>query len=768
MTLALTNPRDAYHEAARLRIAMRRKDGTWDWDAEDSEIVKRLTVESIGLGVNERPHRARLAVNPAGEHASGTELMPSLSMGEFADKFDPTQRIVIYAEAPETRTGGGASSRAFLFDGFAATPQMQFSENEVRYQVLCVSLLEQIDAQPEAWIRGRYIAFDVGGTPTVQRVTATRCVFNFKGKPNRHPDLQTWGAFENVPAFTYDGDPNGVYWKICDVLKYLMVFYFEPAALRVGIVDGNCRSRCETHVSTNGDPFVGLDPNTATFYETIETQCPELPVHEMNVHNALLLLCRTAGFRMTQVTTNEDGEPVTSLVLWMAGEGGPYRDYGSDTEDRVIETDDDDRLLPEPRSICLPTERQSLADLSDTPEVAQSEVLFDSAGIVNTARRIGDPVVYEVTVGRLSAAADVLKPGWASDSMFGDDLSGGDMEDKIELIAEAKDGDAEGDAATMFARYDRRGDRYYTYRNVGRLWVLNEAGEYDGTTYGHSNGGGTAWAAAAYNTPYNFHTLAGVPKIEDPDGAGELEWIPRRRAVLDPLSEPTSGGQKSPVLECSWDSGSHWYPYPGNFSIVGGSDPLTAQVAVMLGDANLGQVINEAPQSGDGTVEQSVWEAIVRGTFRLALTCCVEGDECVYGNAGQAAAWGNVSRHIDLPAAVEELGKKQLANSRLDGETGWAAITIDDADKAASQASTYVARFQSLLISANLVIPWVTNNWLPGDLCTGIQPRGVSFKTIQSNIERYPEVVRTLIRSGSSGQSTHITLDDYRTVTRHV
>jgi len=776
MTLALSYPDDpVMHVARDLRVALASSSDPvpeWDFDWSEKDLGYRIGVESVQLGVNREFGRARLVVNPAGESVAGDEIMPELEMSDIPELVDPAQRIVIYAERMNSATGDGAASRSFLFDGFMPAPHLQFTETEERPEILATSLLERVDAQRDAIVNGRMMAFAQGGNDVVRCVPSSPCAFNFKGKPNRHPELQavTVGTqdYENVPAFTWDGNPEAKYWRLADVLAYLLVFHFNPAAEQVGIADANGAARVEAEVILNREPQLLSDPNNVTWQQVIATKCPELAVRGPVVAKGLLPWCKAAGARMMQVTLNNGGQPATKLVFWLRGEGGAFAACGGPTSEREIETAAEHTQV-EPRSMMLPKTGARQKDV-DKAEAQRGEVVFDAGQVVTRAVVRGDPVVYEVTVGRGCAVtpADVFRPAWAPDAMFGDGLSGEALEDKVADIKLATTNDAEGDAATMYNRYDRRGPDHYKYSHVGRRWALNEAGEYNGATYGRANGGTTIWNSASYGTPYDFHELCGIDKPVDPETEEEVPWSVRRRAVMSLISEPDEGKGQLPRLECSWDGGAHWYPYPGNYSFVGCDEPHAAQIGVFLADFNLAEITNKSPADGDETQDQSVWEAIVRGAFRLALTCSIQSDERVEGESDAAAGWGGYQRRVEMDAAKGELRCEVLANSRLKNEPGWSCDERDDSEKARALANAYVQTYQTRLISGTVIIPFACNDWLPGDLCSGIEPRGVSFRTTKGKGGRRPEVIQTLIHNSAGDQSTHVMLDDLRTQKRGV
>ena len=210
MPLSLTMPTDRTHDAVDLRVALRGSDGSWDWDWEGygSELGYRLRVDAVELGVNDACPLARVSVNTGGEAYSGEYAMEPLEMSELPELVDPGQRCVIYAMRTGTKTLTGGAGRSFVFEGYLSTPQVSFSESELRCELIATSLLKRLDASLTSWIAGRRM-YDAG-TATIKHVEALPSVFNFRGRPNRHPDLHTYDGNDNVPLFTYDGDPSTI------------------------------------------------------------------------------------------------------------------------------------------------------------------------------------------------------------------------------------------------------------------------------------------------------------------------------------------------------------------------------------------------------------------------------------------------------------------------------------------------------------------------------------------------------------------------------
>ena len=785
MVRAFTTPTDAGYKCFPLRVAQH--NGTsYVYDYADWEIGGRLRVLSVSMGEGRDYPRATLAVDTAGRYdTDGTVLVQPLRTSDLQEFMDYETRICIYSERPSVLQGGGSTSRVFIFEGYPKIDNLKFSGSPnsefATFEIICTSLLERMAKHVCGSVHGRLCKSPTGAgagwAEDYQFVSAMPCIFNFHNKPNRAAnliDIEYDGNNFKMPVFTYDGDPNAIYWTYADVLTYLIGYYVQSFGTSYPIQDGNGVTLCETVVAANAGPQDLGNVNNPTFQDIIKLKCPELVCQGQNIVESLQMWCESSRCMMQQFTKNSAGGPVTVLLFSLLGDGGPYLTDGA-TAERTYATTESDTLLS---ARLLPLENEgatiegrNAADVLAKNVVEQSEIIFDGNNIISACSVFGDIEKFEVTLGKncQTKATDIFKPGWVPDAMFGDGLSGGDVATKVEEILTANDPlTATGNSLTMFNRYDRSGTSHGSYASTGRLWVLNESGEWDGTTYGRTNNGITVWNAAAYDLPYDFQDNCGIDKARNPlTGQKEYKWLPRRRAILNLLSKSPNDASQSPIVYCSWDSGQHWYRYPGSYMFVGRNDPVKAQIALYLTDGNLGEVKNEKPTDGDVTLGWSIWESIVVGSFAIAITCAVHGDDRVCGNSDAGLTFDtslpNMYVHTQNKFRYDTIDN---GNSDLHGLTGWVNDELNEYSKARTYANQSIYMNQARRISGNIIIPYHAATWLPGDLCMGLGPRGPLFSVLHGDIARYPRVTRVLWVNGKNEQATHVTLDDLRTAAR--
>jgi hypothetical protein len=250
--------------------------------------------------------------------------------------------------------------------------------------------------------------------------------------------------------------------------------------------------------------------------------------------------------------------------------------------------------------------------------------------------------------------------------------------------------------------------------------------------------------------------------VFDTAGQRTTEWIARRRKILPLITRLDQGVQMRPIVECSLDSGGHWYAYPGNYHF------LEDRFAVYLSDSNLAEIKNKGIRAVDATVGKSVWEAIIRGTFRLAVRCCVESDEVAQATYESTNAVGKPAHHVDVNvrAAIryENCTDTNVKDAAIAGAT---AATLDELTRAMALARMIVDSEQNRRYSGTVVMPRLADHWRPGDALVGIDPRGIRFEATQ-NGAGWPQIVRVMWVNTPNNQTTHLTIGDDRVEVRAV
>lgn len=761
-------PEELIHRVLTPRVALHTPTG-WDFDWINNELAQRLRVESVSAGLNERFNRAAISIDAGSRYVGGVEVRPALKTAELINQIASDTEIAIYVETPvELDAEGGPVTRRYLFHGYAGIDRLRLGERTESLEIGCTSKLEWAGRQKSSWVRGRYFydpARAAAAEDPVVHVGALPCIFNRDNKPNRYDDLQELFDEADTPVFTNDGE--GVYWTFADVLYYLLIAYATRLGDEARIDFDQIKNITAEIVAANAGPQNLIDPTGATIDQVLKAKAEPMSFEGLDLVRALLLWCRMTHSAVQQWTFADDaGEPVTRVLLHHHGDGGPYTDYGDDATERTVREDIDDTPVGA-RPLQLQEAGASAADgdpqeFHAANEVAKAEIVRDGVNCVTSCEVVGQPNLWEVVIGKRAASKfrNVLLPGWEPDTMFGDNLSGDAVDDKIAEIAQAINGDAPGNAGTMFERYNAQGKDHWQYRLPGRLWLLNEDMALDGATYGRMNDGYGLWADWVYDLVFSFHDICGVPKSVVVAGEEGVAWAARRRPILDLVTRGPGGVTVRPIVVCSFNAGDDWYPYPGNVRF------LDDRFGLLLTDPNLGTIINKANSADDWAAGDSVWKAIVCGTFLIAVKCSVEGDAVVIGESDPAAALTAEAHHQDLHVHDGLRYESSTgANSDVHQMTGYAAADLDESAEAINLANRVISGGQERRHSANVIIPRLTDKWRPGDLVSGIEPRAVPFATT-TYINRAPEVVKIVWLTSEENQATHVMIGDSRTQVR--
>jgi hypothetical protein len=152
---------------------------------------------------------------------------------------------------------------------------------------------------------------------------------------------------------------------------------------------------------------------------------------------------------------------------------------------------------------------------------------------------------------------------------------------------------------------------FESVRDVHRRWCLNEAGDYTGEPFN---------AGPAYDFASVFGTDA---------------YVHRRRKFGKALSRGEDGESLGYVLEISYDSGEHWWPYEFGFEVLGD------ECGVWL---------------SDDLLDEYVWVAAWKGEMRMRITATVVSDSrisCTVSDGPVGSVIPVVDEVISRPSEYE-------------------------------------------------------------------------------------------------------------------
>ena len=658
---------------------------------------------SAGSGIfvpQPRMRADRIALRSDGQLSSATiavRLDDSFDALDAVELCGPDRRIIVHTceEDPD--------QRQMLFEGYPARQQAvrdggpQSPRDD--YTIEAVSVYSTLAEDERAWIWGRRmrngaIADGVVGDPDryVGRsvhVPALPCVFNANGVPNRASTplevVDASGRPRRIAIFTYDGDPDATSWSLLDALRYLLWFRQLPE----GPV-----SVSETLDLT--EPGVGVEagsPASITWPVVVQrllVPAEGLDCEATNLFKAVAQIVTAAGIHATCVTDNVNGVPQSRLSIW-APEDAPARSLHLAWGGR--------HGGGSPR---YDADKLTVDDVLRDNELRRLELTWDYRELVNAPLVIGGVKRWEMTVP--------LVPGWLPEANL-DNVPVGEREQAKALALTPDMVDFLGDDAELvewFRRYHRWGDEFDAYRNVGRLWVLNEDGGFDATQHNR-------------NAPYDDYRAFDFSQVAG-DVTRRGAWTRRPRPMGNPISVRADGRPLAVLVEMSFDAGATWREVYGQVSVLGD------RAGVWLGINNLTSLTPADTYPEDG----NLWFALIDQVFRLRATGTFEGDERLYGQS--LSGWARTptvrrrSRVVYAPQRYRFQSRRGTTNvlaSMYSSETG---VEIDDSPTAAALADRITKAEARGEVCAEATIPWLARDVVIGDCIDGLHGRDVSAR----------------------------------------
>jgi hypothetical protein len=317
-------------------------------------------------------------------------------------------------------------------------------------------------------------------------------------------------------------------------------------------------------------------------------------------------------------------------------------------------------LLQAPNAVLDP-------DLSNT---VRMDLAVDGSGLVNSPVVVGGRGEYEGTWP--------LVPAWG-----------------VSLL------DPDPDPDDYEARYRSDGDGHLAYRNVGRLWLLNEMGQASGVLYG---------------SQAMFNLTTAVPTDV---------WARRPRPFERPLSIDAVTRERLPaLLEISCDAGAHWQEFGGGHQV------LTDSAGVLITTCDLDE--------SDHWSYLTLWEALAyftapatMGPVRFRLTASLQAD-------GRIATRPEVPSGCPVLRPIEMLYDRRTSlvkRIRIESGTylsayytaGKDADVRTDITAASAEASAIAAITSALTVHGSATVENVESGYRIGTVITKLQGREISF-----------------------------------------
>lgn len=673
----------------------------------------RLRVEEVTLRSDENISTARLSVR----------LDADFDTAAARARYASDLRIVIRTQEAD------AADDVVLFEGYAPVQEARWDGDEESFGFVATHVYERLSRDRRSWIYGRRmrsgeIQDGLTSDPSAWKgrselVTAMPCVFNLDGASNCSPTPLTvttpQGSTRSIHVFTHDDDPNGIPWTYLKALRYLVWFY---APSEGPVLAGNVFDATAAYVGLGSESAAGAP---SRLIKRLLGACASLTCEAANLVESLSLLGEAAGVHVTVDTIARGAGVRSEFRVWAAGDATRRQlhlargGFHSDGQARY-----DASAL-------------SASDIFRANEIAEATIRWDHARIVNAPVVIGDVKAYEMTVP--------LTPGWLPtanlDNVNAPDRAGAKLLALTPDQVVASGDQVEQDA--WFKKYHRDGSEFSRNRYVGRRWVLNEDGRFDGTTYNRN-------APFDDYQPFDFSTVTG-------SGITRRGFWSRRSRPLRPSITRTELGARFGVLvEVSFDGGTNWHQPRGLVSVLGDATAIVFDVANPL----------SIVPPGVEAAEQNMWHAVIDQTFRVRATAVIEGDDRLVAspapNDSDSPTLWTTSRVVHRPSTYGFTTRQGTTNVLASVNPNATDIDVDDTSAIAEFAASLAEREQDRRVIASPEIPWFDSTFAVGDEIERIRGRGVSFVTRADDVTIGPVVIGKRYRFSGGRWGTSLML----------
>jgi len=361
---------------------------------------------------------------------------------------------------------------------------------------------------------------------------------------------------------------------------------------------------------------------------------------------------------------------------------------------------------------------------TDQDNAEQGILNLDVSGTVTVPKVWGGPLIFEGTWP--------LVPGWKTADLDETARPDPDLDPSAREHADVWN-------ETYYTRYvdDPRAQAFASYQDVGRKWVLNEAGDY-GETYG---------------SPAMFDFSAATPSGT---------WG-RRRRFLECLSWDGLKRRAGIRVQVTYDGGATWKDLNASVQVLG------EECGIRISDADLAAILQEA--DGPDTFWDAICDDKAGGTSlcRLRITASVVDDSAIRPDPALAVpATSPLDRAVEWP-----YDRRSRYGHRVRLTTGayasqWAsdypaADTTDDTSALSAEAGriqdvTAMARVRGSIVLRNTAYAFD-----PGDVVTEISGREISLQqTAAGGTAVYAEVIQVTQVWGEGVYTMEIVLEDAR------
>ncbi len=636
---------------------------------------------------------------------------PSMAVVSFPDlRWEADHRLRHGDRIRITTAEADDADRTCVFSGFFVNQASSFaggsekSKGHERNAVICADhrwLLQRTTLAYGQNVRGPD-DYDNYGTDTqapkadgYTKMTGRRLIFNADGKPNKDPVVTAFAVGDGVsydtPIFAAR-ESQAEAWTVKEMLAYLINVhntaneYFEITDPMVDpiLVDVDM-DRVLTHVVCDG----------------------------LDVLTAIDQIVRQVGWSFREDYTSSGTALFTFYRINSAA--GSTRRSGQPTIRHELHAP-------------AAGEDISVAVAAGAKMVISAQIAEDIGDVINSIRGLGAPDRFEFTAE--------LVPAWKDADLVPDTSGSNKQVHKTEAELQSEENP---NTYSVYEKYHTKGQSFWTYRNVGRKWAINEGGDYSAGLYDRG-------------MPFDFATVIDAEYLLDENG--KRLYAPFNRQLLPCLTRDErtldSVGIK---VEFSLDEGETWQVISGVIN------SLSGEAGLYIDEPNLGEMLNEGEDTISGGtldgVELNYWTSLCddklesrsfkdgKWKTRVRVTASVQMDQRLLRFAWPSSAGGSPFEHKAAYDYHDSHGiAKRMPASIFESE-GLPAQEMDTSAWLTASLDRIREANEDMSISGQYVLDrmWL-NAFACGDAVERITGRDYDLSVNYGSRTIYPEVIQ--------------------------
>ena len=658
----------------------------------------------------------------------GNAARPSIAVVSFPDlRWDADHGLRHGDRIRITTAEADEEDRTCVFSGFMTNQVASFaggskkSKGHERNGVICAD--HRWLLQRTTLARGQYVRgpddYDNYGTDTQSAkadgytyMTGRRLIFNADGKPNKDPVVAEFAVAEGVsydtPIFAAR-ESQADAWTVKEMLAYLINIhntandYFEIADPMIDpiLVDDDM-DRVLTHVVCEG----------------------------LDVLTAIDQIVRQVGWSFREDYTS-GGTALLAFYKINSAEGGERTAAQQPTIRHELHAPAAGEFI-------------GYAVAEGRKMLIAAQIAEDIGDVINSIRGLGAPDRFEFTAE--------LVPAW-KDSELVPDTS--ESNAQVYMTEADLQSDENPNGYSVYEKYHVKGDSFWTYRDVGRKWALNEGGDYSAGLYDRG-------------MPFDFTSVIDAAYVLG--DAGKRLYAAFNRQLLPCLTRDVhtldSVGIK---VEFSLDGGENWQVLSGVIN------SLSDEAGIYIDESNLGEMLNE----GEGTisggtldgVELNYWTSLCddklegrsfkdgKWKTRVRVTASIQMDQRLVRFSAPSSAGGSPFEHKAAHDLHDSHGiAKRMAASMFESE-GLPAEELDTSAWLSASLDRIREANEDMSISGQYLLDRM---WLGafacGDAIERITGRDYDLSVDYGSRIIYPEIIQ-IVHLPIQQKTTLITRD---------